>query len=46
MADVEIISILIPSVASTSNIVADTPGWVLIPAPTIETVGNVGVRRR
>ena len=35
--DVEIISMLTPSFASVSNIVAATPGWVFIPAPTSET---------
>ena len=37
IGDVEIISMLIPSPASVSNIVAVTPGWVFIPAPTTET---------
>src|SRR5262249_13619817 len=35
--DVEIISMLIPSRARTSNISAATPGWVFMPAPTSET---------
>src|SRR6516225_9146312 len=34
MADVEIISMLMPASASVSNIVADTPACVFIPAPT------------
>src|SRR5207248_7540383 len=34
MVEVEIISMLTPSVASVSNICAATPGLVFIPAPT------------
>ena len=37
MVDVEIISMLTPSVARVSNICAATPGLVFIPAPTTET---------
>jgi hypothetical protein len=37
IGDVEIISMLIPSRASASNIVAVTPGFVFMPAPTTET---------
>ena len=34
MADVEIISMLMPAAASVSNIVAATPGFDFMPAPT------------
>ena len=37
MAEVEIISMLMPSPASTSNIVAATPGFDFMPAPTMLT---------
>ena len=37
MVDVLIMSMFTPSAASTSNIVAATPGLVRMPAPTIET---------
>src|SRR5207247_778099 len=37
IGDVEIISMLMPSPASTSNMSAATPGWDFIPAPTSET---------
>ena len=37
IVDVLIISMLMPSVASTSNIFAATPGCVFMPAPTSET---------
>ena len=42
MDEVEIISMLMPSWARTSNMVADTPGWVFIPAPMIDTVAMSG----
>ena len=42
MDDVEIISMLMPSAASVSNMVADTPGWVFMPAPMIDTVAMSG----
>ena len=35
--DVEIISMLMPSAASASNMSAATPGWLFIPAPTSES---------
>ena len=34
MAEVEIISMLMPAAASVSNMWAATPGWVCMPAPT------------
>src|SRR5205085_10887023 len=37
IGEVEIISMLIPSAASASNMSAATPGWLFIPAPTSET---------
>ena len=37
MVEVEIMSMLIPSAASVSNMVAVTPGCVFIPAPTSDT---------
>ena len=37
MVEVEIMSMLIPSAARVSNMVAVTPGFVFIPAPTSET---------
>ena len=37
MGEVEIISMLMPAPARVSNIVAVTPGWVFMPAPTRET---------
>ena len=37
MAEVEIISMLMPSPASISNIVAATPGFDFMPAPTMLT---------
>src|SRR5688500_11264177 len=36
--DVEMISMLIPLSASTSNMSAATPGWVFIPAPINDTL--------
>ena len=36
--DVEIISMLMPSAASASNMSAATPGLLLIPAPTSESL--------
>src|SRR5262249_11792892 len=38
IGDVEIISMLIPSPASTSNMSAATPGCVFMPAPTSESL--------
>src|SRR5215467_674158 len=38
ISEVEIISMLIPSCARTSNILAATPAWVRIPTPTTETL--------
>ena len=43
MAEVEIISMLMPSLASVSNIVAATPGLVFMPAPTSDTLRDVVV---
>ena len=37
IAEVEIISMLMPSSASVSNIVAATPGFDFMPAPTMLT---------
>ena len=38
IGDVEIISMLMPASPSTVKTVAATPGWLRIPAPTIETL--------
>jgi len=40
ISEVEIISILIRSVASTSNMVEATPEWVRMPTPTTETLAT------
>ena len=37
IGEVEIISMLMPSSASASNMSAATPGWDFIPAPTSES---------
>jgi hypothetical protein len=42
MAEVEIISMLMSALASTSNMVAVTPGSLFMPAPMIDTLAMSG----